>query len=236
MIHASASAVLISAYMFGAQAYFGKSSAKINHLRADSLAMLLSLANIGSHGKVPQTNLLTAPSSTEPTKAFHHKAIMCALPAIADSRVPLKPYAAHVGILHCHYRSVNHLCFTHFTLSLFMQVLVLETCSGLVTGAVAERLGGFGHICTTYVGGKCPPLEATRMLNFPDSIRNSMSTASLATLLQYQGEPAADGAAQGPGEEDKVRGGLLDEAGQQVLQTAWVLLKMMCIHLHDQSC
>jgi len=33
------------------QAYFGKSP-KINHLRVDSLAMLLSLANIGSHGKV----------------------------------------------------------------------------------------------------------------------------------------------------------------------------------------
>ena len=34
------------------QAYFGKSSPKINHLRVDSLAMLLSLANVGSHGKV----------------------------------------------------------------------------------------------------------------------------------------------------------------------------------------
>ena len=101
-----------------------------------------------------------------------------------------------------------------------MQVLVLETCSGLVTGAVAERLGGFGHVCTTYVGDKCPPLEATRMLNFPDSIRDSMSTASLATLLQYQGEQAADGAAQGPEEGDKVQGGLLEEARQRVLQSA----------------
>ena len=96
-------------------------------------------------------------------------------------------------------------------MSFFMQVLVLETCSGLVTGAVAERLGGFGHVCTTYVGDKCPPLEATRMLNFPDSIRSSMSTASLATLLHYQDEPAADGAAQSSEEEDKVQ-----EAGQQV--------------------
>ncbi|KAL0023716.1 hypothetical protein WJX79_006690 [Trebouxia sp. C0005] len=105
------------------EAYFGKSSPKINHLRVDSLAMLLSLANIGSHGKV----------------------------------------------------------------------LVLETCSGLVTGAVAERLGGFGHVCTTYLGDKCPPLEATRMLNFSDSIKQSMSTAPLATLLKYQAQPTADG-------------------------------------------
>ncbi len=75
----------------------------------------------------------------------------------------------------------------------WVQVLVLETCSGLVTGAVAERLGGFGHVCTTYLGDKCPPLEATRMLNFSDSIKQSMSTAPLATLLEYQAQPSADG-------------------------------------------
>lgn len=100
-----------------------------------------------------------------------------------------------------------------------MQVLVLETCSGLVTGAVAERLGGFGHVCTTYVGAKCPPLEATRMLNFPDAVRSCMSTAPLATLLQYQSEAAADGAAQDPEEEDRGQGGPSEEAGQQVLLT-----------------
>jgi len=75
----------------------------------------------------------------------------------------------------------------------WVQVLVLETCSGLVTGAVAERLGGFGHVCTIYLGDKCPPLEATRMLNFSDSIKQSMSTAPLATLLEYQAQPSADG-------------------------------------------
>ncbi|KAL3153820.1 hypothetical protein ABBQ32_013398 [Trebouxia sp. C0010 RCD-2024] len=137
------------------EAYFGKSSPKINHLRADSLAMLLSLANIGSHGRV----------------------------------------------------------------------LVLETCSGLVTAAVAERLGGFGHVCATYVADKCPPLEATRMLNFPESIRSSMSTASLATLLQYRHESAAEEAtqaaqAQGSGSE----GAAVEESVQQTLQAADALL------------
>ncbi len=74
-----------------------------------------------------------------------------------------------------------------------VQVLVLETCSGLVTGAVAERLGGFGLVCTTYLGDKCPPLEATRMLNFSDSIKQSMSTAPLAMLLEYQEQSIANG-------------------------------------------
>ncbi|KAL3140277.1 hypothetical protein ABBQ38_004545 [Trebouxia sp. C0009 RCD-2024] len=137
------------------EAYFGKSSPKINHLRADSLAMLLSLANIGSHGKV----------------------------------------------------------------------LVLETCSGLVTGAVAERLGGFGHVCTTYAGDKCPPLEATRMLNFPESIKSSMSTASLATLLQYRHEPAADEVTQAAQEQgSRSEGAVLEESGQQTSQAADALL------------
>lgn len=104
------------------------------------------------------------------------------------------------------------------------QVLVLETCSGLVTGAVAERLGGFGHVCTTYTGDKCPPLEATRMLNFPESIRRSMSTASLATLLQYQQQPAADEAGQAAEEQGEAEDAAVQESGQQTLQAADALL------------
>ena len=63
---------------------------------------------------------------------------------------------------------------------------MLETCSGLVTGAVAERLGGFGHVCSTHIGSKCHPLDATRMFNFTESVKSTMSTAPLATLCEYQ--------------------------------------------------
>ena len=59
-----------------AEAYFAKSPQKIQCIRADTLALLLSLANIGAHAKV----------------------------------------------------------------------LVVETCGGLVTGAVAERMGGTGLV------------------------------------------------------------------------------------------
>ena len=48
--------------VFGSQAYFGKSAPKIQHLRPDSLAMLLSLANIGAHAKV--THYLLMPAFT----------------------------------------------------------------------------------------------------------------------------------------------------------------------------
>ena len=58
------------------EAHFTNTPHKIQHLRADTLALLLSLANIGAHGRV----------------------------------------------------------------------LVLESCAGLVTGAAAERMGGYGNV------------------------------------------------------------------------------------------
>ena len=95
---------------------------------------------------------------------------------------------------------------------------MLETCSGVVTAAVAERLGGFGHVCSTYIGNRCMPLEATRMLNFSDSVKQSMSTASLATLLQYQAEPdttPASSAAAPMVQEVPAEGQLEEQAGEQ---------------------
>ena len=68
------------------------------------------------------------------------------------------------------------------------QVLVLETCGGLVTGAVAERLGGFGTVCCAYTGRSPPSQDAVRMFNFPWAMRDSLCCASLERL-----SAAADG-------------------------------------------
>ncbi len=62
------------------------------------------------------------------------------------------------------------------------QVLVLETCGGLVTGAVAERLGGFGTVCCAYTGRSPPSQDAVRMFNFPWAMRDSLCCASLERL------------------------------------------------------
>lgn len=43
---------MITSGICNLQGYFGKSAPKIQHLRADSLALLLSLANTGAHAKV----------------------------------------------------------------------------------------------------------------------------------------------------------------------------------------
>ena len=62
------------------------------------------------------------------------------------------------------------------------QVLVLETCGGLVTGAVAERLGGFGTVCSVHTGRSPPSQDAVRMFNFPWAMRDSLCCASLERL------------------------------------------------------
>ncbi len=65
---------------------------------------------------------------------------------------------------------------------------MLETCGGLVTGAVAERLGGFGTVCCAYTGRSPPSQDAVRMFNFPWAMRDSLCCASLERL-----STAADG-------------------------------------------
>lgn len=56
------------------------------------------------------------------------------------------------------------------------RVLVYENCTGLVTGAVAERLGGVGALLNVFVGGNPPGLELLRMLN--------LSPAHTRTIVQ----------------------------------------------------
>ena len=43
------------------------------------------------------------------------------------------------------------------------QVLVVEACCGVVTGAVAERLGGHGTVCAAFPGDKPPSYDASRL-------------------------------------------------------------------------
>lgn len=45
------------------------------------------------------------------------------------------------------------------------QVLVIDTCMGLIIGAVAERLGGYGRVLGGYEG-KQPSVDALRRFNF----------------------------------------------------------------------
>lgn len=66
----------------------------------------------------------------------------------------------------------------------YARVLIVETCGGLVTGAVAERLGGFGSITTAYLGDKPPSLPYIKTFNFPDQVEGIISRVALKELTE----------------------------------------------------
>ncbi|KAL0325857.1 UNVERIFIED_CONTAM: tRNA (adenine(58)-N(1))-methyltransferase non-catalytic subunit trm6 [Sesamum radiatum] len=61
-------------------------------------------------------------------------------------------------------------------------VLVVDMLDGIVTGAVAERLGGTGYVCNTYCGITPYPINIVRMFNFSDETCKRILHASLAEL------------------------------------------------------
>uniref|UniRef100_A0A251SDV7 tRNA (adenine(58)-N(1))-methyltransferase non-catalytic subunit TRM6 n=1 Tax=Helianthus annuus TaxID=4232 RepID=A0A251SDV7_HELAN len=61
-------------------------------------------------------------------------------------------------------------------------VLVVDMIGGLITGAVAERLGGTGYVCNTYRGDSPHSLEIVRMFNFGDEINRRIVRLPLTEL------------------------------------------------------
>ncbi|CDP07406.1 unnamed protein product [Coffea canephora] len=61
-------------------------------------------------------------------------------------------------------------------------VLVVDMVGGLLTGAVAERLGGNGYVCNTYRGITPYPIDIVRMFNFGTEICERIVNSSLTEL------------------------------------------------------
>ncbi|XP_009142359.1 tRNA (adenine(58)-N(1))-methyltransferase non-catalytic subunit trm6 [Brassica rapa] len=61
-------------------------------------------------------------------------------------------------------------------------VLVVDMVGGLITGAVAERLGGTGYVCNTYKGNSPPSVEMVRMFNFTDKVIERIVQSSIDEL------------------------------------------------------
>lgn len=67
------------------------------------------------------------------------------------------------------------------------QVLVLESCQGLVTAAVAERLGGYGSVCAAHMTtGGYAPLDAAKLMNFTPQQMSIVCVSSLYHLHRAQ--------------------------------------------------
>ncbi|KAK4752789.1 hypothetical protein SAY87_021587 [Trapa incisa] len=58
-------------------------------------------------------------------------------------------------------------------------ILVVDMVGGLLTGAVAERLGGSGYVCNTQIGAKPYSMDIVRMFNFNDDICTRIVRSSL---------------------------------------------------------
>ncbi|XP_049362950.1 uncharacterized protein LOC125827676 isoform X1 [Solanum verrucosum] len=66
-------------------------------------------------------------------------------------------------------------------------VLVVDMLGGILTGAIAERLGaGTGYVCNTYRGSSPYPVDITRMFNLSDEICKRTVHASLTDLNSFQ--------------------------------------------------
>ncbi|TMX03523.1 hypothetical protein EJD97_015856 [Solanum chilense] len=88
-------------------------------------------------------------------------------------------------------------------------VLVVDMLSGILTGAIAERLGGTGYVCNTYRGSSPYPVDITRMFNLSDEICKRIVHASLTDLNSFQ-----TGASVSEGQEETLpvtHSGGLDE-------------------------
>ncbi|KAG8377909.1 hypothetical protein BUALT_Bualt08G0082600 [Buddleja alternifolia] len=61
-------------------------------------------------------------------------------------------------------------------------VLVVDMLDGIITGAIAERLGGTGYVCNTYCGTTPYSISIVRMFNFSDETCKRIVHSSLTEL------------------------------------------------------
>ncbi|KAJ0258629.1 hypothetical protein HA466_0073900 [Hirschfeldia incana] len=90
-----------------------------------------------------------------------------------------KKYPARIGFLRIDALS---LLLTMANVTAYSDVLVVDMVGGLVTGAVAERLGGTGYVCNTYKGNSPSSVDMVRMFNFTDKVKERIVQSSINEL------------------------------------------------------
>lgn len=78
-----------------------------------------------------------------------------------------KKYPARIGFLRVDTLS---LLLSMANIAAHSDVLVVDMVGGLLTGAVAERLGGTGYVCNAYLGDTPYPMDIVRIFNFSSEI------------------------------------------------------------------
>lgn len=102
------------------------------------------------------------------------------LPISAETLCQIYVMKKPAKILSLRYDSLGQIL-TYGNVYAGAQVLVIDTCMGLVIGAIAERLGGFGRVLGGYEG-KQPSVDALRRFNF-GTINSFVLTFRALTLI-----------------------------------------------------
>uniref|UniRef100_A0A5B7AUJ1 tRNA (adenine(58)-N(1))-methyltransferase non-catalytic subunit TRM6 n=1 Tax=Davidia involucrata TaxID=16924 RepID=A0A5B7AUJ1_DAVIN len=94
-----------------------------------------------------------------------------------------KKYPARIGFLRVDTLS---LLLSMANVTAHSDVLVVDMVGGILTGAVAERLGGTGYVCNTYLGVAPYPMDIVRIFNFSNEICKRIVRSPLTDLRSVQ--------------------------------------------------
>lgn len=78
------------------------------------------------------------------------------------------------------------------------QVLVMETCLGVVTGAIAQRMGGYGKVLSVYSGQQPPYVEMIQRFNLSFAEQHSIKWLHSGDVFSEDVVTADDPEAQDP--------------------------------------
>ncbi|XP_039125767.1 tRNA (adenine(58)-N(1))-methyltransferase non-catalytic subunit trm6 isoform X1 [Dioscorea cayenensis subsp. rotundata] len=94
-----------------------------------------------------------------------------------------KKYPNRIGFLRIDTLS---LLLSFANISAYSDVLLVDMVGGLLTGSVAERLGGTGYVCNTYFGGTSHSLDIARIFNFSSEFDSRIVQASYSHLCSVE--------------------------------------------------
>ncbi|KAI4316925.1 hypothetical protein L6164_024852 [Bauhinia variegata] len=94
-----------------------------------------------------------------------------------------KKYASKIGFLRVDALS---LLLSMANVSSNSDILVVDMVGGLLTGAVAERLGGTGLVCNSYLGQTPYAMDIVKIFNFSEEICKRIVRSSVSDLLSQK--------------------------------------------------
>ncbi|CAN6808311.1 unnamed protein product [Brassica oleracea] len=112
-----------------------------------------------------------------------------------------KKYPARIGFIRVDALS---LLLTMANVTAYSDVLVVDMVGGLVTGAVAERLGGTGYVCNTYKGDSPSSVDMVKMFNFTDKVKERIVHSSINELSSAKAAPPEENNQQESSASDMV--------------------------------